>query len=180
MPARFRIPQTDVRRLQKELKELDKDLYNEFRREMRAEMKPFAQKLQSNIPSTSPISGMSRRPPRGRQSVEERAPFVFKRPRARVSVGSGRIKSGSSGVSVVKIVFNDRRPTSAFSVMETAGTNGSNRVSRALATAGYPLKGRGRWVIPQFYQAQPLITNAARRVLRKYAEKVSKDLARRF
>jgi hypothetical protein len=64
--------------------------------------------------------------------------------------------------------------------METAGTNGSNRVSRALATAGYPLKGRGRWVIPQFYQAQPLITNAARRVLRKYAEKVSKDLARRF
>jgi len=180
VPASFRIEQKNVKRFQRELKDLDKDLYNEFRREMRAEMKPFAQKLQSNIPSTSPLSGMSRRPPRGRQSIEERSPFVYKKPRARIAVGTGRIRSGSSGASIVKIVFNDRRPSSAFSVMETAGANGSNRVSRALATAGYPLRKRGRFVIPDFYEREAEVVRAARKVLQKYSKMVSKKFARKF
>lgn len=180
MPASFRIDQRNVKRFQRELKDLDKDLYNQFRREMRAELKPFADKLQSNIPSTSPLSGMSRRPPRGRQSIDERQPFVYKKPRARIVVGSGRIREGRSGTSIIKIVFNDRRPTSAFSVMETAGTQGSNRVSRALATAGYPLRKRGRFVIPDFYERENQIVGTARKVLQKYSRMVSKRFAKRF
>jgi len=185
MPASFRLKQPDVKRVMQELRDLDKDLYNQMRREMRSELKPLADKLHQQIPSTSPLSGMSRRPPRGRQDISQRAPFVFKRPRPRISVGTGRIKSGASGVSLVKIVFNDRRPTSAFSVMETAGTQGPNRVARALNTAGFPLRRRGRgkggrFVIPEFYERENEVVGTARRILQKYARMVSKDLAKRF
>jgi hypothetical protein len=185
MPARIRIQSTDLRRLQSELKELDKDLFNEYRRSMRGEMKPFSQKLQGSIPTQSPLSGMSRRARYARQSFEERSPFVYKKPRARVSVGTGRIskKSMASGVSVVSIVFSDKRPFAAFSIMETAGARTpGNRVARALDRAGHPLRGRGkgRFVIPDFYDMRPQMEKTAINVIRRYAAKVSKRFARKF
>jgi len=185
MPASFRIPQARIRRLQKELRDLDKDLYNEMRREMRSALKPVADSLHSQIPSAPPISGFARNPRGVRQGIQERAPFVWKRPRPRISVGTGRIRKGSSGTSIVKIVFNDRRPTSGFSVLERAGTQTNNRLARAMNTAGYPIKrvGRGkggRFVIPEFYRNEDRITGIAVKMLDKYGRKVSVRLARRF
>lgn len=185
MPASFRIPQTRVKALQRELKELDKTLYNEMRREMRAGIKPIADQLHAQIPSSPPISGFARRPRGVRQSIEQRAPFVWKRPRPRIAVGTGRIGTGRSGTSLVKIVFNDRRPAAGFSVLERVGTQGSNRLSRAMNTAGYPLRrsGRGkggRFVIPEFYRNEDRMVRIARDILQKFGRKVSKDLARRF
>lgn len=180
MPASFRIPQVHVKRLQRELKELDKTLYNDMRREMRAGLKRFADRLHSKIPTAPPISGFARNPRGVRQSIDQRAPFVWKRPRPRISVGTGRIGRGRSGTSLVKIVFNDRRPTSGFSVLETAGTNGSNRLSRAMATAGYPLRRKGRFVIPEFYDNEDVVVAIARRILQKFGAKVSADLRSKF
>lgn len=180
MPASFRIPQVRVKQLQRELKELDKTLFNDMRREMRASLKPFADRLHSRIPTAPPISGFARRPRGVQQSIEQRAPFVWKRPRPRISVGSGRIARGRSGTSLVRIVFNDRRPTSGFSVLETAGARGPNRLSRAMATAGFPLRGKGRFVLPEFYENEDIVVNVARRVLRKFARRVSEDLRERF
>ncbi len=180
MPASFRIPQRRIKELQRELKELDKNLYNDMRRDMRAKIKPFADQLHARIPTAPPISGFARNPSGVRQDVDQRAPFVWKRPRPRISVGSGRIGKGRSGTSIVAIVFNDRRPTSGFSVLETAGTNGSNRLSRAMATAGYPLRGKGRFVIPEFYKNEERIVRIARDVLQDFGKRVSKRLARRF
>jgi len=123
MPARIRIKQADYAKLQRELKDLDKDLFNEFRRVMRAEMKPYADQLKSKVPSTSPLSGMGRKARYARQSFDDRKPFVYKKPTVRISVGTGRIPKDSKakGVSIVSLVFSDKRPFSAFSVMETAG-----------------------------------------------------------
>jgi hypothetical protein len=149
---------------------------------MRAEMKPFAEKLKVNIPSTSPLSGMSRRARYARQSFDARAPFVYKKPTARISVGTGRItkKSKASGVAVVSIVFSDKRPFAAFSVLETAGAQTpGNRVARALDRAGFPLRGRGkgRFVLPDFYEMRPQIERRAMDVIDRYAKKASRGLA---
>jgi len=185
MPARIRIKQADYGRLQRELKDLDKDLFNEFRRTMRAEMKPYADQLKSKIPSTSPLSGMARKARYARQSFDLRQPFVYKKPTARISVGTGRIPKSSKakGVSIVSIVFSDKRPFSAYSVMERAGSETpGNRVARSLDRAGFPLRGRGkgRFVIPDFYAKAPQIERDAKKVIEQYAAKVSKRLARKF
>lgn len=185
MPASFRIPQARIKELQRDLKELDKKLYNDMRREMRSAVKPVADRLHAEIPAAPPISGFARNPRGVRASIDSRAPFVWKRPRPRIAVGSGRIKAGRSGTSIVKIVFNDRRPTSGFSVLETVGTRTNNRLSRAMDTAGYPLRraGRGkggRMVIPKFYENEETVVNIARRVLNKFSRKVSADMKRRF
>ena len=185
MPARIRIEQADYAKLQRELKDLDKDLFNEFRRVMRAEMKPYSQQLKSYVPSSSPLSGMARNARYARQSFDARKPFVYKKPTVRISVGTGRVSRNSkaSGVSIVSLVFSDKRPFSAYSVMETAGARTpGNRVARALDRAGFPLKGRGkgRFVIPEFYKRQPQIERDAKKVINEYAEKVSKRLARKF
>jgi hypothetical protein len=185
MPAGIRFKQANYAKLQRELKDLDKDLFNEFRRAMRKEMKPYAQELKSGIPNQSPLSGMARNARYARQSFDDRKPFVYKKPRARISVGSGRVSRSSraSGVSIVSIVFSDKRPFSAFSVMETAGARRpGNRVARSLDAAGFPLRGRGkgRFVLPDFYAMAPAIQQDARNVIEKYARMVSKRLARKF
>lgn len=185
MPASFRIPQSRVRELERELKDLDKNLYNDMRRDMRSKIKPFADQLHAKIPTSPPISGFARSPRGVRQSLDQRAPFVWKRPRPRIAVGSGRIGKGRSGTSIVKIVFNDRRPTSGFSVLETAGTQTNNRLARAMNTAGYPLRraggGKGgRFVIPEFYKNEEKVVRIARDVLKDFGSRVSKRLARRF
>lgn len=176
MPANIRIPQADFAKIQRNLKSLDKELYNEFRREMRAEMKPYAQKLQGNIPNQSPLSGMDRR------RVNPRAPYIYKKPRARISVGTGRIskKSMATGVAVVSIIFGNSKGLGGFSIMETAGAeDGSNPIERSLVSQGFPRRGRGsgRFVIPQFYDMQNQVERDAVKIINEYAKKATRRLA---
>lgn len=175
MPANVRIPQADFAKLQRKLKSLDKELYNEFRREMRAEMKPYAEKLQGNIPSESPLSGMDRR------RARPRAPYIYKKPRARISVGTGRVskKSLATGVAVVSIVFGNSKGLGGFSIMETAGAETSNRVDDSLQGIGRPRRGHGsgRFVIPQFYEMQSQVERDAVQVIEAYSKKATRRLA---
>jgi len=164
-----------------DLRKLDRDLYNQMRREFRAELKPLANKLQKNIPrGGSPLSGMSRSPriSRSLQSAEDRAPFVWKLPTARVEIGTRR--RGRRGVrNVVRIRFNDKRPYSAFSVLELArnsfGYRGANMV-RGI-NAKYAPVGKGRWVIQQFYDRRPEVIGVLKMFLKRYGVQVSARLA---
>lgn len=184
MPASFTLRKTDVSRLITELKAVDKNLFNELRREMRADIRPIANQLKANIPSKSPLSGFDRRARGVRQSIDERAPFVYRKPSVSIDVGSrsrGRRRGMYRTEPVVRLRTTDKRPSSGFSVLETAGTrSSSNRIAKGLATAGYRLGDRGRWIIPQFYNRQDELVRITRRILQTYAKQVSKRLARRF
>jgi hypothetical protein len=176
MPAAMTIKEQDFQNLVRELKKVDADLYNEFRREFRQEMKPLGDKLASNIPVKSPLSGFL-----GRNGAE--APYLWRKSNASISVGSRSRGRKRASREVVSINFKQ----AAFNILELAGVankgkdkggmtyRGENLV-RGLAKAGYPLGDRGRWVIPQYYKMQPQVRQKAIAILQKYGDKVSRKL----
>lgn len=181
-PVQVNLRDVKIERALVELRKLDKDLFNQLRREFRAEVKPIAKQLQGNIPrGGSPLSGMSRsqRISRSRQTPDARSPYVWKLPTVKVDLGTQRRRRAGS-VSLSRIQFNDKRPFSAFSILETArqaqGFRGKNML--AGIEAKYPSKGKGRWVIAQFYERRPEMRRILVRLLSKYMRGVNNRMAR--
>jgi hypothetical protein len=180
MPASLSLRSPDVRSLVTELKRIEPDLYNEMRREFRRELRPDANSLAANIPASSPLSGMTRRGNKALQTVEQRGPYVWKKPKAKIEIDFRSRKRKSR--PIVRIIFNDKRPYSAFSVLETARRAKNQRGANMIAgiESSNPAKGKGRWVIQQFYDRRERIVDIARQILQAYGVKVSARMARRL
>jgi len=180
----FDIQDMDVDRALYELRKADKDLYNQMRREFRREIKPIAKELQSNIyRGGSPLSGMSRsaRISKSTKPVDQRGPFVWKLPGTKIDIGSRR--AGRRGTrNIARITFMDKRPYSAFSVLETArqarNYRGANMIAGIESKA--PANGKGRWVIQQFYDRRQEMVRIAGKVIGKYTARVNRRLAKRI
>ena len=180
----FDIQDMDIDRALYELRKADKDLYNQMRREFRRELKPIAKELQSNIyRGGSPLSGMSRsaRISKSVKPVDQRAPYVWKLPGTKIDIGSRRAgRQGSRNIA--RITFMDKRPYSAFSVLETArqarNYRGANMIAGIESKA--PANGRGRWVIQQFYDRRQEMVRIAGKVIGKYTARVNRRLAKRI
>lgn len=181
MPAMFsmgRVSAGDYRWLVGKMRELDKEIFNQMRRDFRSEIRPFSRKLAGNIPTRLPISGTLPNARYARQSLDERAPWVWKKPSVSIDVGS-RTKArrgAKSTESVVRIRFNDKRPYSLFSILERR--NGGKLPDIANRTSNFG--DRGRWVIPQFYRQQGEMVQIAKKILTDYARRFSGIIARRF
>jgi len=172
MPAALTIKPQDYRALLAELKAVEPGLVNELKKEFRSELKPVGKRLAGNIPSGSPLSGFTR-------NKGGEPPYLWRKPNPSISV-AGRAKRARRQ-KLVAIQF--KQP--AFAIMELAGSanrgkdksgmtqRGLNLV-RGLATKGYPLGDRGRWVIPQWYEQEPEVRRIATNILQKYGEKVSR------
>lgn len=185
-PAFMSVEVADIKieRALVELSKLDKDLFNKLRREFRQEIKPIAKELQGNIPrGGSPLSGMSRssRIARTLQTPDARSPYVWKLPTVRVDLGTQR-RRGAGSVSIGRIQFLDKRPFSAFSILETARQAQSFRGANMIGgiEAKFPSKGKGRWVIQQFYERRPEIRRILVRMLGKYMRGVNNRMARKL
>jgi len=155
-----------------------------MRREFRREIKPYARELQQNIPrGGSPLSGMSRSPriARTNKSPDLRGPFVWKLPGTKIDVGTRR--RGRRGTqSIVRIRFTDKRPYSAFSVLETARQSNTQRGQNMIAgiEQKYKKDGKGRWVIQPFYERRREFIRLAGRIVGKYTRKINRRLAKRI
>jgi hypothetical protein len=177
----FDIRDLDIDRALYHLRNTDKDLYNQMRRDFRTAVKPIAKELQGNIPrGGSPLSGMSRSPRKARtmKSADQRSPYVWKLPATKIDIGSRR--SGRRGTkSVARIQFLDKRPFSAFSILETARQSSTPRGQNMIAgiTSKFPNNGKGRWVIEQFYDRRQEMVRIGRRVVAKYSRSITKKIA---
>lgn len=178
MPASFSVSSGDYRWLIGKMKELDKEIFNQMRRDFRSEIRPFSRNLASNIPTRSPLSGLAPGNPYARQSLDERAPWLWKKPSVSIDVG-GRPKkrAGKPTEAVVRLRFNDRRPYSVFSILERRK---GGKLPEQVARGGYAFGDRGRWVIPQFYKRQAEMASIAQKILVDYSKRFSAIIARRF
>lgn len=178
----FDIRDLDIDRAMYHLRKTDKDLFNQMRKDFRTAIKPIAKDLQGNIPrGGSPLSGMSRSPRKARtmKSADQRSPYVWKLPSTKIDIGTRR--SGRRGTqSIVRIRFLDKRPFSAFSILETARQSATPRGQNMIAgiTSKFPNNGKGRWVIQQFYDRRQEMLRIAGRVVGKYSRQVSRKIAR--
>jgi hypothetical protein len=176
MPASFQIKQSGVDELRNELRNIEPALVNQMRRELRSDLKPLATSLASGIPSKSPVSGFS--------GKNAQSPYIWKKPSVKVDTD---LRPRFPGTSLLVIRFKDARPNAGFSILERAGIinkgkdrkgnsyRGDNLV-RGLQTAGFGLKDRGRFVIPQFYERSGEAMAIAQAVILKYTAMVNVKL----
>ena len=181
MPAVFslnKVSAGDYRWLVGQMRELDKEIFNQMRRDFRRDIRPFSRGLAGNIPSKLPISGVQPGAPYARQSLDQRAPWVWKKPTTSIDVGSRtKARRGSKSTeAVVRIRFNDRRPYSLFSILERRSGGKLPDIANRFSNYG----DRGRWVIPQFYRQQGEMVQIAKSILNDYARRFSGVIARRF
>ena len=173
-----RVSASDYRWLLQQMRELDKDMFNQMRREMRKEIRPFSRQLSSNIPSTPMLSGLSPRNPYASQSLDQRAPWLWRKPRVSIDVG-GRSKpqKGKPSKPIARIKFTDKRPYAVFSILERRK---GGRIPDQVSAVGFKFGDRGRFVIPQFYKRQGEMAIITRRILVDFANRVNIKIGRRF
>lgn len=171
MPAAFTLKKTDFDVVLRELKTMDKQLVNEFRKSFRTDLKPVNESIRAKIPSESPLSGFSKK--------EGTSPFIYAKPTASVKVNT-RHKPGRAFSNLVTTQFTDRRPNAGFSVLELAGSKsqGNTPQGRALISAinsKFPIRGGlGRFAIPEWKKKGPEVEKIARNILEKFSQKVNR------
>jgi len=175
MPAQLILGASNIQAVVKELRTLDRELYNTLRRELKAELSPVSKKIQSNIPSKAPLSGFAKRNATGPEGLR----YTWQKPTAGVNTDLGNPKRAASGLTpLVSLFYRDKGGTAGFSILELAGSKNIGRFKNGLmAKKGFPLGDRGRWVIPQYYKMQPQVREKAIKILQKYGDKVSRRLS---
>jgi hypothetical protein len=171
MPANITLGKADLTSVLRELKDVDKQLVNEFRKSFRTDLKPVNEGIRSNIPLVSPLSGFGK--------GVGAPPFVFGKPTASVKVNT-RHKPGRAFSNIVSTHFTDRRPNAGFSILETAGSKSQGRTPqgrgmiRALNSAAPIRGGLGRFVIPEWKKKGPDVERIARNILEKFSKQVNR------
>ena len=169
MPAQFTIRDADLRVVLRELRELDPNLRKQLQKDMKTDLKPFAEKLKSNIPKTPPLSNLALGEP-GRRWGPVNASV-------RVPLGTRAKKPGF--VPVVSMAFKGRGGLGGFYFIERI-RQGQSPQGRALVSslAGRaPVKdGLGRFVIPEAKQDAGEVTRIARQIIEKYVALVNRRI----
>jgi hypothetical protein len=171
MPAQFTLKQADFSAVLRELKDLDKTLVNELRKEFRTQLKPVNDSVKSKIPTEAPLSGFSRR--------DGSEPYIWSRPTAKV-VTSFRPPRGKAFTNLVSTQFSQRRPNAGFNVMELAGSKSSGntpqgRMMIEKLNSRFPISGGlGRFAIPEWKKKGPEVEKIVRRILDDFSGRVSR------
>ena len=174
MPAEFTIRSSDLSAILRELREIDPNLRKELQKEMRTELKPFVQKLRGGIPSQSPLSGFANAAPGSRYR------WTTVSGTTKTPLGKRAKKPGF--YPVVSMSFRSRNKGAGFEIMELAGSRSSGNTPQgramiaALARTAPIIGGLGRFVIPEGKKEAPEATRIAKRIIEKFADKVSRRL----
>ena len=78
----YQLDANDIRRLQRDLRDIEPVLLREFRKELKAIAKPVNQQIKANIPKTPPLSGMG---------------AIVQKKSGAVSFNEGRLRWSSAG-----------------------------------------------------------------------------------
>jgi hypothetical protein len=176
MPANITVKKQDFTNLLRDLKEVDKQLVNEFRKSFRTDLKPVNESIRSTIDKEPPLSGFAK--------GVGKSPWVWGRPTASVKVNT-RHKPGRAFSNLVSTRFTDRKPNAGFSILELAGSKSQGRTPQGRAmienlNSRFPIRsGLGRFAIPEWKKKQPDVERIARNILNKYSEKVNRKFRER-
>lgn len=180
MPAQLVLGATNVQAFVKELRGLDRELYNQLRRELKTELSPVSKKIQANIPSKAPLSGFAARNARGPEGER----YTWRKPTAGINTDMGTPARAAKGlVPLVSLFYKDKPGTAGFTIMELAGSKNVGRFKGGLAPQGramiqslnarYPQRSSsGRFVLPFIRPQLPKIRLAVENILTSFAKKI--------
>jgi hypothetical protein len=172
------IDDANFRTLIKELNAYEPGLRAVMQKDLKNRLNPVKQAIANKIPGQSPLSGFA--PGKGS------SPYVWRKPNATVKTTFAARAKEPGAVSAIFFQFADRRPNAGLSIMEFAGQARIGKNKTGLSPQGramiqaldnrYPIRGLGRFVIPEGQKQRGRAVDIVTKVLREYAAKVGRRL----
>ncbi len=172
MPAQFTMQAADVSALMRELRDAEPNLVKEFRAELKKDLLPFAKGLKDKVPAQSPLSGFARGT--ARQNRYTWAPML-----ASVKAPLARRAKKPGVFPVVSMSFRGSRKSAGVWILEMAREGRTPQgvaMVRNLNARAPVREGLGRFILPEAKKNQGQVTDAAKRVVEKFMQKVGRRL----
>jgi hypothetical protein len=181
-PAAFMgltVDEANFRALIKELNAYEPGLRTVMQKELKTRLNPIRDAIKAKIPGSAPLSGFA--PGAGD------SPYIWRKPRATVKTTFAARAKEPGAVSAIFFQFADSRPNAGLAIMEFAGqarvgkkkqglTPQGAAMIRNLDAAGFPIRGLGRFVIPEGQKQQGRAVDIVTKVLQEYATKIGRRL----
>lgn len=153
-----------------QLKGIDPDIVKALRKDLRTELKPFAQQIAKAYPSTAPLSGMANE---GRLAWPDRVSGT-------IFVTPGRSKRGGQKLVGIRLRGN---PDAGMAMAELAGSKSSGRSARGAAMirglrSRYPFRKGGRFGFREFLRNRDEALKGAEKVIDRYVVVLNRRLER--
>jgi len=162
------IDATALKRLTSELKEIDPGIASQLKKDLKADLTPFASAIQSEMPIDSPLRGMVHDSRTGWSPVK-------------VSVG---VTPGATyGKSFARIIVTQKFGEAGYKIAEFAGSasfgyTASGQAMIEKLDKKYPLIGSnrkgGRFAFAAYYRKQPMMLGIIETILNRYIDIVNK------
>jgi hypothetical protein len=173
------IDEANFKNLIKELNAYEPGLRAVMQKDLKNRLNPVVKSIASKIPGQAPLSGFAK----GKGS----APYIWQKPNSTVKTTFAARAKEPGAVSAIFFQFADRRPNAGLAIMEFAGqarvgkkrqglTPQGAAMIRNLNSAGFPIRGLGRFVLPEASKVRGRAVEITTKVLREYAAKVGRRL----
>jgi hypothetical protein len=172
------IDEENFRGLIKELNAYEPGLRKVMQDDLKKRLNPVKDAIAGKIPGASPLSGFAK--------GNGTSPYIWGKPRATVKTTFSARAKEPGAVSAIFFQFADRRPNAGLAIMEFAGQANVGKNKRGLTPQGaamiralnsrFPIRGYGRFVIPEGRKQQGRAVEITTKVLREYAAKVGRRL----
>jgi hypothetical protein len=184
MPAQLILGASNIAAVVKELRDLDRELYNTLRRELKQELSPVSKKIQANIPSKAPLSGFAKNNATGAEAQR----YTWRKPVAGINTDLGNPKRAISGLTpLVSLFYKDSGGTAGFTILELAGSKNIGRFKSGVTPQGaamirninakYPQRSSsGRFVLPFARPQVPRMAKAVETIIAKFAKRIGRKL----
>lgn len=171
----------DIRHAIKKLGEVDKKLVSALRRDIKAEIKPLANRVESLIPVETPLSGLNR-PPKtfgGWYPARSYGPVTVT-----ASLTPGRRRPGAGGTSeLVSLGVQQNNKNAGFVIVEHAGSasGGGGNSPQGIAfirnlNRVKKIRGRdGRFAWRAFVSNTRMVTSAGDRIVSRFAKLLNSE-----
>jgi hypothetical protein len=172
------IDEENFRTLIKELNQFEPGLRAVMQKDLKNRLNPVLNAIKAKIPAQPPLSGFS--PGVGN------SPYIFRKPRSTVKTTFAARAKEPGAVSAIFFQFADSRPNAGLAIMEFAGNARVGKNKQGLTPQGaamirnldrrYPIRGLGRFVLPEAGKVRGKAVDIVTKVLTEYAAKVGRRL----
>ena len=172
------IDEANFRALIKELNQFEPGLRAVMQKDLKNRLNPVVKSISAKIPAQAPLSGFA--PGKGN------SPYIWRKPRSSVKTTFAARAKEPGAVSAIFFQFADSRPNAGLAIMEFAGQARVGKNKTGLSPQGaamireldgrYPIRGLGRFVLPEAGKVRGRAVEITTKVLREYAAKVGRRL----
>lgn len=173
------IDEENFRTLIKELNQFEPGLRAVMQKDLKDALNPVKNAIATKIPGQPPLRNFA-------PGIARDEKYVWKKPRSSVKTTFAARSKEPGTVAAIFFQFIDPKPYAGLRILEFAGQANVGRFRQGLTPQGramirnldakYPIRGYGRFVVPEGKKQQGRAVQITTKILREYAAKVGRRL----